>query len=211
MPYNTRSSTKRKAGDASPKNEVATLEIDEAITVAESSATTNNDIAVIADLAAKDGEGFAKELETVLDKFDGLGEGLCGLAVSVDVVFDAMKNHPDELIVQEASCVLLRLSMLGHRTVGGPRAKQQAEYIVHQLNGVELVISAMTNFSNEATTVRTACAVLKFLTNWDEFNFTIKKCGGLSVLAKALENHGNDKATSIMASGALKNLLCEGF
>jgi len=123
----------------------------------------------------------------------------------VDVVLRAMKKHPDEFIVQYAAGRLLMFSMAAHGMVDGPHAKQYAKYFVDQLNGVELVVGAMTNFSSVVKIQQYASSVLFFIAQWDEFKLAIKKSGGLTALAKALENHGDDEITCKMGR-ALKKL-----
>ena len=90
--------------------------------------------------------------------------------------------------------------------------KENAEYFVNTLNGVDWIIAAMNKFPHDAKLQRYACGSLDNLVDWDEFKDPVKQAGGRRALLDAIENHQDEskeyvEKLQISANRALKALL----
>ena len=90
--------------------------------------------------------------------------------------------------------------------------KENAEYIVNTLNGIDWIIAAMNKFPHDAKLQEYACWALDNLVRWDEFKDPVKQAGGRRALLEAIENHQDESKEHVeklqeRANRALKALL----
>jgi len=116
----------------------------------------------------------------------------------------AMKSYPDNLKVQTSAC-----GALGNGIYG---VKENAEYVVNTLNGIDWIIAAMNKFPHDAALQFVACSVLDNLVKWDEFRDPVMQAGGRRALLDAIENHKDESKDNVeilqkKASSALKKVL----
>ena len=121
----------------------------------------------------------------------------------IDAILWAMKSYADDLDVQTRACEAIVNVLV---------AKQNATYIVEELDGVGLTIAAMRKFPDDVKLQMFASWVLRAMTTWDEFKNAIKEAGGRRALLDAIENHPDESKEHtgdllMRARSALKNLL----
>jgi len=127
----------------------------------------------------------------------------------LDAIIWAMKSYPDNLQVQTSGCGALGNMVCDKENVCG---KENADFIIHKLNGDDCIIAAMNKFLHDARLQRYACGMLDNLTEWDEFKDPVKQAGGRRALLDAIENHQDEskehaKSMQKKAKSALKKLL----
>ena len=120
-----------------------------------------------------------------------------------EAVVCAMKNYPDNLLVQSNGC---------EACANLCSVTENADHLVNALNGLDLIVAAMRKFPDDELLQRSACHVLRVLCEWQELRTCISDGGGRRLLLDAIETHKDEtkehvKELQEWARKALKNLL----
>ncbi|CAB9517211.1 expressed unknown protein [Seminavis robusta] len=103
----------------------------------------------------------------------------------------AMKSFPDDDEIQRQGCRAIGNAFF--HTINNPTIDKAMDRFVHKLNGIELVVTVMKKFQNNALVQHGGCWVLKQLSRKQVLRDALKKRGALSAVGEAAEKHDGDK------------------
>merc|ERR1719247_2364617 len=111
-----------------------------------------------------------------------------------------MKDHPENLEVQQAAC-----SALWNLCTENSKNHDR----VADSGAIELVLSAMQTFSTSAGLQEEACGVLGNLAGKSAHQLQIASAGGIDAIVAAMKAHETIVGVQKQACGALGNLATE--
>jgi hypothetical protein len=119
----------------------------------------------------------------------------------IETIMAAMKSFPDDDDINCSGC-----NAIGHAFYfTNPTIDEAMPHFVHELNGIELVVSVMKKFQNNASVQESCCKVLLQLSKNQVLRDALKKGGAISAVGEVTEKHDGNSVQS-KATAFFKNM-----
>ena len=124
----------------------------------------------------------------------------------VESAIVAMQEYPDSLQVQGYACGALMNILCGHKDDTSDAALTIADRFVNHLNGIPIVVKAMTSFPDDSKIQLGGCGLFQKLADNKAYIYTMMQEGAVAAVGASLTSHPSDPSIKKAAGSFMKKV-----